>query len=106
MTLPQDLRHSLRAMRKAPGFAAIVVALMALGIGANAAVFASVNGILLRPLPYHDAAELVLQATSKKDAIHHRLRALRVHDALPQEDRARRHAPKESTFDMPPTLST
>ena len=59
MILPQDLRHSLRIIRKAPGFSGIVVALMALGIGTNAAVFAAVNGILLRPLPYRDPAALM-----------------------------------------------
>ena len=59
MRLPQDVRHTLRVMRKAPGFTFIVTLLMALGIGANVAVFAAVNGILLRPLPYRDASRLV-----------------------------------------------
>src|SRR5829696_1751465 len=58
--VPHDLRHSLRLIRKAPGFSGIVIALMALGIAANAAVFTAVNGILLRPLPYRNTAGLMV----------------------------------------------
>src|ERR1017187_9553874 len=53
-----DLRFGARTLRRTPGFASIVVAVLTLGIGANSAVFSVVTAVLLRPLPYHDPDHL------------------------------------------------
>src|SRR6266851_8763459 len=59
-SLARDLRFSLRTLCRTPGFTVIAILVMALGIGANVALFTVVRGILLKPLPFHDPDRLVM----------------------------------------------
>ena len=64
--LARDLRHGLRALRRTPVFASVVILTLALGIGANTAAFSLVNGVLLRPLAYPCPAQLMYLDTTRQ----------------------------------------
>jgi macrolide transport system ATP-binding/permease protein len=69
-TVAQDLRFAARQLRKNPGFAAIAVLILALGIGASVAIFAFVDAALIRPLPYRDPARLTAVYESTETCPH------------------------------------
>lgn len=76
-SLWRDIQYALRLFGRSPGFAAVVVLILAVGIGANTAVFSVVNAVILRPLPYADAHRLVTlmerPRTQERPTVHGRL---------------------------------
>src|SRR5579871_5187124 len=59
MTLSEDLRFAVRTLRRNPGFALVTVLALALGVGANTAMFSVIDGVMLRPLPFPHSERLV-----------------------------------------------
>jgi predicted permease len=100
----QDVRYALRSLRRAPVFTTIALLTLALGIGANAAMFSIVNGVLLRPLPYAEADRLVrvYQANPKRG-----LRQARI--SLPDFENWREQTPAfaaMAAYDRAPQILT
>ena len=81
-SLLQDIRYGLRMLRKAPGFTAIAVITLALGIGANTTIFSMVNSFLLRPLPVHSPSQITVLADIQKDGTNNNVFSIPVYRDL------------------------
>src|ERR1700716_755293 len=69
MNIGQDIRYALRSLRKSPAFAAVAILTLALGIGANTAIFTVVNAVFFHPVPVEDASTLVQVFTTDQRKI-------------------------------------
>jgi hypothetical protein len=69
LSLLSDLRQAIRQMKKSPGFTAVVIITLALGIGANTTVFSLVDAVMLRPLPYAQPEKLVEVQSSQENIV-------------------------------------
>lgn len=81
-TLWHDIRHAVRSLRRSPGFATAAILTVALGVGANTAIFSVVHGVLLRPLPYLDPDRIVSVWTAWDDTPRAQLSAAEYFDVL------------------------
>ena len=79
-TFVRNVRHSVRALRRTPGFAIAVVLTLALGIGANSAVFSALDTVLLRPLPFPDADRLVQLRQTQRNAAETNIAPIRLEE--------------------------
>ena len=78
--IARNLRHAARSLGRAPGFALTVVATLALGIGANTAVFSALDAVLLRPLPFPDADRLVRLSQTQQASLETMIAPVRLED--------------------------
>ena len=83
-TLRQDIRYAARKLVRTPGFTLIAVATLALAIGATTAVFSLVNGVLLKPLPFRDAGNVVVVGSTNREA---KLQSMSAPDFIDYRDR-------------------
>src|SRR5713101_4432770 len=100
-SLRQDVTYALRALRKSPGFSAVAIISLAIGIGANTTIFTFVNAVLLRPLPYPESDQLVVLHEHKLDSGE----PLNVHPVNFMEWRSRARSFKALTLVQTPPLN-